>query len=114
MRASGRLAAARAAALADLGFSWTSPSDVDDPVAQRDWGEMCRKFAAYRAAEGDGQVPKKYKLDPSLGGWVAAVRRAREARGEARTPARAARGVEWVSTRPCGSAFMHSASSVPS
>ena len=108
VRASGRLAAAREAALDDLGFSWTSPSDVDDPVAQRDWGEMCRKFAAYRAAEGDGQVPKKYKLDPSLGGWVAAVRRARATLGEARTAELEALGFEWVSTRQCGSAFMHS------
>ena len=107
-RASGRLAPAREAALDDLGFSWTSPSDVDDPVAQRDWGEMCRKFAAYRAAAADGQVPKKYKLDPSLGGWVAAVRRARATLGEARTAELDALGFEWVSTRQCGSAFMHS------
>ena len=72
-------------------FSWTSPSDVDDPVAQRDWGEMCRKFAAYRAAEGDGQVPKKYKLDPArrLGGGGAP--RARDARRGSNGRARRAR-----------------------
>ena len=76
--------------------------DVDDPV-RSDWGEMCRKFAAYRAAEGDGQVPKKYKLDPAprrLGGGAPRARARR-----ARTAELDALGFEWVSTRQCGSAF---------
>ena len=30
------------------------------------------------------QVPKKFKTDPELGGWVAAVRRCRETLGDKR------------------------------
>ena len=43
-----------------------------------------------------------------LGGWVAAVRRRREALGAARVAQLDAMGFEWVSTRQCGSAFMQS------
>ena len=86
-------------------MSWKAPTDI--VPTESDWAEMCRRLAAYRAEQGDAQVPKKLKTDPELGGWVAAVRR----RGpevltaEERAAAEAA-GFEWVSTRKCGSAFM--------
>lgn len=106
LHASGKLDATRVAALEALGLSWVSPSDVDDPVAQLDWEEMCRRFGAYVEANGNGQVPKKSKADPVLGGWVAAVRRVREKLGEERIRQLEGLGFEWKSTRKCGSAFM--------
>ena len=106
LHASGKLSEARSSALEKLGFSWSSPSDVNDPVAELDWEEMCSRFANYRTQHGDGQVPKKYKLDPALGGWVAAVRRCRNSLGDARVAQLDEIGFEWVSTRQCGSAFM--------
>ena len=56
---------------------------------------------------GNGQVPKKYKLNPRLGGWVAAVRRrGPDALPLERRSALENAGFEWISTRKCGSAFM--------
>ena len=66
---------------------------------------MCARFADYRAREGDGQVPKKYKSDPVLGGWVAAVRRNQISLGAELTAQLDALGFEWESTRQCGSAW---------
>jgi hypothetical protein len=97
-------------ALDNLGFLWDSPTDIDDPTAEfpggDSWDTMCDRFAGYRQEYGDGQVPKKFNLDPVLGGWVAAVRRRREALGASRVVQLEALGFEWVSTRQCGSAFM--------
>lgn len=99
-------------ALDALGFSWSAPASIEDPTcdlpAGESWASLCDRFAAYRAEHGDGQVPKKYQKDPVLGGWVAAVRRGREALGAARVAQLDALGFEWVSTRQCGSAFMQS------
>ena len=97
-------------ALDNLGFLWDSPTDIDDPTAEfpggDSWDILCDRFAGYRQEYGDGQVPKKFILDPVLGGWVAAVRRRREALGASRIAQLEALGFEWVSTRQCGSAFM--------
>ena len=105
LRADGLLSASKVQRLEELGMSWKSPTDI--LPTESDWAEMCHRLAAYRAEQGDAQVPKKLKTDPELGGWVAAVRR----RGpevltaEERAAAEAA-GFEWVSTRKCGSSFM--------
>ena len=40
-----------------------------------DFDEMCERLATYIEEQGNAQVPKKFKPDPELGGWVAAVRR---------------------------------------
>lgn len=106
LRQEGKLSAEREAALEALGVSWEAPSEVDDPVEQADWEDMCGRLSAYVAEHGNAQVPKKYKPDPALGGWVAAVRRARLALGAERVAQLDARGFEWVSTRKCGSKFM--------
>jgi len=106
MYSEGRLGEDRMAALAALGFSWQSPSDVDDPMVRHDWDEMCQRFAVYRAEHGDGQVPKKFKPDPELGGWVAAVRRRGVALGAKRVRTLDALRFEWQSTSKCGSSFM--------
>ena len=76
LRAEGRLAAARAAALEALGFSWDAPSDADDAhlAPPAEWARMRAKLALYAAEHGDCDVPKKFKPDPELGGWVAASR----------------------------------------
>ena len=105
LRASGRLAPARAAALDALGFSWESPADVDDPLGL-DWADMCARLAAYRAEHGDCDVPKKFKPDPELGGWVAATRRSQGALPRARHAELDALGFAWVSSRKCGGAWM--------
>ena len=69
-------------------------AQVDDPVAQCDWEDMTRRFVDYVSEHGDGQVPKTYKRDPELGGWVAARAHAPQlpppgptARRHARSPA---------------------------
>jgi len=107
LRAGGTLAEERERALDDLGFSWVAPSDMDDPVAQADWSEMLRRLAAYREAhDGRADVPKKYQPDPALGGWVTAVRRAKEQLGDARIAELTAAGFAWEAKRKCGSVFM--------
>ena len=102
-KAAGRADARVIDALEALEFSWTSPTDNDDPL--RDWEEMCARFEVYRREHGDGQIPKKYKLDPKLGGWVAAVRRNQISLGVELTAQLDAIGFEWESTRQCGSAW---------
>jgi len=104
----GQLERGRVQRLERLGFSWDSPSDISDPVRDVDWEEMCARFEAYRIEHGHGQVPKKYKKDPTLGGWVAATRRCRVSLGSARLSQLNALNFEWVSQRQCGSAFMTS------
>lgn len=106
----GALSAERVQSLNDLGFSWTSPSDVDDPLGEGlDWEDLCNRLANYCAEhEGDADVPKKYKPDPVLGGWVAAVRRNPASLGEARIAQLNDLGFLWKSKRQCGSAFMKS------
>ena len=73
LRADGLLSASKVQRLEELGMSWKSPTDI--LPTESDWAEMCHRLAAYRAEQGDAQVPKKLKTDPELGGWVAAVRR---------------------------------------
>ena len=104
-RERGALAPEREAALDSLGFSWSSPTSPD-VLETCDWDEMMRRLRLYGEAHGDMQVPKKYKLDPQLGGWVAAVRRTRGDLGADVISQLDAAGFEWVSTRQCGSAFM--------
>lgn len=104
----GRISPAQTAKLDALGFSWVSPADVDDPVAQQDWDAMVERLAAYVRVHGDGDVPKKHKPDPALGGWVAAVRRCRSKLDEEQLAQLAAAGFLWTSSRQCGSAFMKS------
>ena len=107
----GKLDSARVAELGRLDFSWRSPYDQESPGAlpAEEWEEMVRRFIAYRREHGDGQVPKKYRPDPALGGWVAGVRRAgRRSLSEDRASELDAAGFEWVSVRACGSAFMKS------
>lgn len=106
LRSEGKLSDARLAELAALGFSWVSPTD-GDVISRCDWDEMCARLTAYIAENGNAQVPKKYKQDPQLGGWVATVRRTHgNGLGDARNAQLEAIGFEWVSTRKCGSAFM--------
>tara|TARA_B110001452_G_scaffold222815_1_gene195818 strand:+ start:3040 stop:3819 length:780 start_codon:yes stop_codon:yes gene_type:complete len=104
----GRLSLAQTAELDALGFSWVSPSDVDDPVTHHDWDAMVERLAAYVQVHGDGDVPKKHKLDPALGGWVAALRRCRSKLDEQQGAQLEAAGFQWASSRQCGSAFMKS------
>ena len=106
----GALSAERVQALNDLGFSWASPSDVDDPLGEGlDWDDLCTRLATYCSEhDGDADVPKKYKPDPVLGGWVAAVRRNPASLGEARIAQLNDLGFVWKSKRQCGSAFMKS------
>ena len=106
LRAQGKMPAERARKLESLGVSWSSPSDVEDPLGEVDWVDMCTRLEGYIAEHGDGQVPKKYKLDPALGGWVAACRRKRLGLGTERVQQLDALGFEWVSTARCGSKFM--------
>ena len=105
MHASGGLAAARVSALDGLGFSWRSPTDVDDPVTQHDWPAMCARLRAYKEEHRSTDVPKKYQRDPRLGGWVAAVRRCRSTLGETKVAELDELGFQWTSSRQCGSAF---------
>ena len=98
-REKGRLSPERERRLDALGISWSSPSDVDDPLAAHDFEDMCARLEAYIAENGNAQVPKKYQRDPHLGGWVAACRRTRLQLGEARVAALDRIGFEWVSTR---------------
>ena len=73
LRSNGLLSDSKVQRLEELGMSWKAPTDI--VPTESDWAEMCRRLAAYRAEQGDAQVPKKLKTDPELGGWVAAVRR---------------------------------------
>jgi len=107
LRANGVLENGKVQRLEELGLSWDSPAHIQP--AESDWAEMCGRLAAYRAEYGDGQVPKKFKKDPELGGWVAAVRRrGPEVLDPEKSAAVEAAGFEWVSTRKCGSAYMKS------
>ena len=105
--AEGRLDAERVAKLDALEFSWKNPTELTPDELEAIWDQNVESLRAYVLEHGDGQIPKKYKLNPRLGGWVAAVRR----RGPDALPAerRASlenAGFEWISTRKCGSAFM--------
>jgi hypothetical protein len=60
------LAVDRAAKLEAIGLSW-DPSAAKKEEA---WDAMLEKLIAYKASHGDCNVPRHYKLDPSLGGWV--------------------------------------------
>lgn len=105
MRSLNRLRDSQIAALDAIDFSWASPSAPEDVFAS--WDERVAALAAYVAHYGDGQVPKKYKNNPALGGWVAAVRRrGRIAYDEHQLQQLDDAGFEWISTRVCGSKFM--------
>jgi len=109
MHAANRLSKSGVEDLERLNFSWVAPSSLDSPDDSIEfWSDMCSRFAAYREEHGDGQVPKKFQPDPTLGGWVAAVRRRREMLGLSRVSQLDSLGFEWKSTRQCGSAFMQS------
>ncbi|KAJ8608682.1 hypothetical protein CTAYLR_009398 [Chrysophaeum taylorii] len=105
LRSHDKLEAAKIDQLDAVGFSWVSPSAPED--VETDWDERVVELAAYSTSHGDGQVPKKYKANPRLGGWVAAVRR--RGRGAFATTQLAQleeAGFEWISIRRCGSQFM--------
>ena len=104
----GTMAPEREQALDALGFSWASPTDIDDPLAQCDWDDMCLRLAAHREAVGHSDVPKKHKADPWLGGWVAAIRRNKHMLNDAQTEQLDALEFPWIARRQCGSAFMSS------
>ena len=107
LRRSGKLAEERVARLDSLGFSWNNPSQLSEDELEARWRDMVDALAAYRAAHGDAQVPKKWREDPVLGGWVAAVRRrGRDVLSADRALDLDRVGFEWVSTKACGSAFM--------
>ena len=103
----GRLSEDRVAQLDSLKFSWQNPTELSPEELEAIWDQNVDLLRAYIREHGDGQVPKKYKLNPTFGGWVAAVRR-RGPDGLApdRRAALASSGFEWKSTRKCGSAFM--------
>lgn len=107
LKKSGKLAAERADKLDLLKFAWTNPSQLTPEELEARWQENVEALVAYVAAHGDAQVPKKWRENPVLGGWVAALRR----RGRDVLPADRRRdldeaGFEWISSRACGSAFM--------
>lgn len=105
MQRKGKLPSPEVSLLKDLGFRFDSLEDIYDKAP---FGDICRRLVAYRAAHGNMQVPKKFKLDPELGAWVAMVRRLGtegiRSPDERRTLDEI--GFEWKSTRKCGSAFM--------
>ena len=105
--AEGRLDADRVAMLDALEFSWKNPTELSAEELEAIWDTNVESLRAYVLEHGNGQVPKKYKLNPRLGGWVAAVRR----RGPDALPSERRSSLEnacfeWISTRQCGSAFM--------
>lgn len=105
LRMHDRLDARQIEALDALGFSWASPSAPEDIFLE--WRERVLELRAYVSTHGNGQVPKKYKTNPALGGWVAAVRRrGRVALDAARVDELDRAGFEWTSSRVCGSKFM--------
>ena len=69
LRADGKLTASRTTALDALDFSWLAPSDIDDPLSQCDWSDMCMRLRAYRAEHGDCDVKKKDLVRDSV--WSA-------------------------------------------
>ena len=102
----GKLEPEKIQKLESLDFSWEAPSLVED--VESSWDEMLQKLKAYVAEFGDGQVPKKFKKDPLLGGWVALVRRRGQvALSEDQRLELEVAGFEWVSSRTCGSDFMN-------
>lgn len=107
--AEGKLSETRVDALNALGLSWVAPSDVDDPLAHHDWGAMCERLVSYRDAHGGScDVPKKWRPDPTLGGWVAAVRRCRDTLADELLTELDSIGFAWSGENKCGSKFMRS------
>ena len=105
--AEGKLSDERVAKLDALEFSWKNPTELSTDELEAIWDENVESLRAYVLEHGNGQVPKKYKLNPRLGGWVAAVRRrGPDALPLERRSALEDAGFEWISTRKCGSAFM--------
>ena len=105
--AEGRLDAERVAMLDALEFSWKNPTELSADELEAIWDTNVESLRAYVLEHGNGQVPKKYKLNPRLGGWVAAVRRrGADALPLERRASLENAGFEWISTRKCGSAFM--------
>lgn len=88
------------------GFSWESPTEKS--WDRFDAGTMISRLQTYISEHGNAQVPKKYVVDPDLGAWVAAVRRANEVLPAPLKKELDDAGFEWVSSRKCGSAFMDS------
>ena len=105
--AEGKLSDERVAKLDALEFSWKNPTELSTDELEAIWDTNVESLRAYVLEHGNGQVPKKYKLNPRLGGWVAAVRRrGPDALPLERRSALENAGFEWISTRKCGSAFM--------
>jgi hypothetical protein len=69
LKENNKLKAEQVAALDELGFRWQFGCD------ELDWNEMISRLNAYKEAEGDTLVPKKYEADPILGAWVCETRR---------------------------------------
>lgn len=107
LRSYDKLGSEQISALDSLGFSWASPSDPEDVFEA--WDARLYELSAYVEENGNGQVPKKFKSNPVLGGWVAAVRRRGPiAFSDEQNRQLESAGFEWMSTRICGSNFMKS------
>eukprot|EP00930_Biecheleria_cincta_P004420 TRINITY_DN105332_c0_g1_i1.p1 TRINITY_DN105332_c0_g1~~TRINITY_DN105332_c0_g1_i1.p1 ORF type:complete len:284 (+),score=54.43 TRINITY_DN105332_c0_g1_i1:38-853(+) len=107
-KADEQIKADEEAALVSLGFRWKlDPEELDVD-------EMLDRLAAYKVANGDTLVPKKYEADPLLGAWVAAMRRKADPLlngGQSALPPELRQqldqaGFSWEPARRCGSSFM--------
>eukprot|EP00928_Gymnodinium_smaydae_P018614 TRINITY_DN17094_c0_g1_i1.p1 TRINITY_DN17094_c0_g1~~TRINITY_DN17094_c0_g1_i1.p1 ORF type:complete len:296 (-),score=33.26 TRINITY_DN17094_c0_g1_i1:104-928(-) len=107
-KAEGHMTKDEEAALTALEIRWKlDPEELD-------CDEMLERLTAYKAANGDTLVPKKYEQDPLLGAWVAAMRRKADpllnGGQSALSPELRQRlddaGFSWKPARVCGSSFM--------
>jgi hypothetical protein len=71
LMACGKMDADRKAQLDALGFSWTGKID-------RRWEEIYERLKQYHTANGDSDVPAKWKEDPKLASWLSAQRQRRK------------------------------------
>eukprot|EP00614_Pseudopedinella_elastica_P003235 CAMPEP_0172592352 /NCGR_PEP_ID=MMETSP1068-20121228/11315_1 /TAXON_ID=35684 /ORGANISM="Pseudopedinella elastica, Strain CCMP716" /LENGTH=209 /DNA_ID=CAMNT_0013389311 /DNA_START=34 /DNA_END=663 /DNA_ORIENTATION=+ len=100
LKAEGRIDAIVEEALDGMGVTWKLEPETFD------WQEMSGRLLAYRAANGDALVPKKYVEDPLLGAWVAWCRRQRLLLPPERRAELEAAEFQWLPTATCGSSFM--------
>ena len=65
--AEGKLSDESVAKLDALEFSWKNPTELSTDELEAIWDENVESLRAYVLEHGNGQVPKKYKLNPRLG-----------------------------------------------
>jgi hypothetical protein len=63
LQKNGKLSDDRFERLENLGFVWTVRTALS-------WDDRFKQLEAYKASNGDCNVPKKYALNPQLGKWV--------------------------------------------